>query len=77
MKHRLVWAEHYGRIPPGCNIQFKDGNPMNCSIENLYLISRHDQLKNENSMYARYPKEVQDTIKTLGALTRQINKLKK
>lgn len=43
LKHRLVWERHNGPIPKGCNVQFKDGNPANCDIENLYLISRRDQ----------------------------------
>ena len=40
LKHRVVWEQHHGKIPKGCNIQFKDGNRQNCAIENLYMISR-------------------------------------
>ena len=76
-KHRLVWVEYNGEIPSGYNIQFKDGNRQNASIENLYMISRSEQLKNENSMYARYPEDVQYLIKLKGALNRQINKATK
>lgn len=74
IKHRLVWIEHNGKIPPGYNVQFKDGNRQNVCIENLYLISRSEQLLKENSMYARYPEEVQHLIKLKGALNRQIRK---
>ena len=77
LKHRLVWIEHNGAIPKGCNIQFKDGNRQNVTIENLYMISRSKQLKNENSMYARYPEDVQYLIKLKGVLSRQINKVTK
>src|SRR5690606_8610057 len=39
--HRYIWAQVYG--DPGTNvIRFKDGNSMNCDIENLMLISRGD-----------------------------------
>ncbi|THC65988.1 HNH endonuclease [Bacteroides fragilis] len=76
-KHRLVWVEYNGEIPSGYNIQFKDGNRQNASIENLYMISRSGQLKNENSMYARYPEDVQYLIKLKGSLNRQINKATK
>lgn len=48
-KHRHVWEQHFGPIPKGNNIQFKDGDRQNCSIENLYMISRADQMKKENS----------------------------
>ena len=34
-----------GKYLPAHNVQFKDGNPLNCEIENLYLISRKDQMK--------------------------------
>lgn len=77
MKHRVVWEEHFGAIPPGHNVQFRDRNRQNLNPENLYLISRSEQLKKENSMYALYPKELQRAIKAKGALQRQINKLKK
>lgn len=77
LKHRMIWMEHHGEIPPGMNIQFKDGNKRNFDIENLYMISRTDQMKNENSYHARYPKEIQLLIQLKGALNRQINKANK
>ena len=77
LKHRRIWEQANGVIPDGYNVQFRDGNRQNCSIKNLYLISRSEQLKNENSMYARYPKEVQLAIQAKGALQRQINKFKR
>lgn len=77
LKHRLIWAEHNGEIPPCCNIQFKDGDRQNVCIENLYIISRSEQMKTQNSMYARYPEDVQYLIKLKGALNRQINKATK
>lgn len=76
LKHRVVWEENFGPIPAGHNVQFRDKDRQNLSPENLYLISRPEQLKKENSMYARYPKELQRAIKAKGALQRQINKFK-
>ena len=77
LKHRLVWVEWNGPIPSGCNIQFRDGNRQNCSIDNLYIISRSEQMRNENSYHARYPEEVKKLIQLKGALHRQINKASK
>lgn len=74
LKHRVVWEKHNGKIPSGHNVQFKDSNRLNIDIENLYIINRSDQLKNENSMYARYPKDIQLAIQAKGVLTRNINK---
>ena len=76
MLSRHVWKKHHGAIPAGHNIQFKDGDSLNCDISNLYLISRSDQLRTENSLMARYPKDIRIAIQAKGALYRQINKLK-
>lgn len=45
LKHRIVWEKHNGPIPKDYNVQFKDGNRQNVAIDNLYIISRRDQLK--------------------------------
>jgi hypothetical protein len=75
--HRYLWEREYGKIPKGHNIRFRDGNPLNCAIDNLYLISRADQMRNENSYQARYPEEIRQLIQLKGALTRQIHKIEK
>lgn len=72
VKHRFVWETIRGPIPEGYNVQFKDGDPTNTRLDNLYLISRADQMKNENSLMARYPKEMQQIIRLRGTLKRQI-----
>lgn len=71
-KHRIIWEEANGPIERGYNVQFKDGNPQNISLENLYLISRAQQLKEQNSLMARYPKELQAVIRLRGAVKRQM-----
>ena len=38
--HRYTWIKAHGPIPPKMTIQFKDQNTLNCSQENLYMISR-------------------------------------
>lgn len=39
-KHRLVWEENFGKVPRGYCVTFKDGNPQNCSVDNLILMSK-------------------------------------
>ena len=73
LKHRVVWEQNFGKIPKGHNIQFRDGNRQNLDISNLYMISRADQLKNENSIY-NYPEDIRRTIHAVGVLSRTINK---
>lgn len=48
LKHRWVWECANGSVPPGHNIQFKDGNRSNCSLDNLYCISRAEQMVKNN-----------------------------
>lgn len=71
-KHRIIWKQAHGDIPKGYNIQFKDGNPLNCILENLYIISRAEQMQTRNSLMARYPKELQKVIRLRGAVKRQM-----
>jgi hypothetical protein len=73
--HRVTWEQHHGKPPKGFNVQFRDGNTMNCSIENLYLINRQEQMR-ENTIN-RYPVEVKKTIRTLGRLKRKIKSYEK
>lgn len=38
--HRAVWEEHNGPLPDGMMVTFKDGNKLNCGIDNLMLVTR-------------------------------------
>jgi len=73
IKHRLVWEQHNGKIPKGFNIQFKDRNPKNCAIENLYMIDRNNQVR-ENSIH-NYPEDIKKAIRNIGKLSKIINKM--
>ena len=44
-KHRHIWEQAYGPIPPNHCIRFKDGDPMNCTLDNLYMVSRADHAR--------------------------------
>lgn len=69
-KHRVIWEEHNGPTPRGYNIQFRDKNPLNCSIDNLYMISRSEQM-NENTIM-RYPESLRTAIKRVSKIERLI-----
>ena len=77
LKHRIIWEQHNGVIPAGYNVQFKNRNTQDCRIENLYIISRSEQMRTENSLVARYPKEVQEVIRLKGVVNRVIHKREK
>lgn len=74
LKHRIIWEQVNGEIPKGYNVQFKNHNPQDCRIENLYLICRADQMRTENSLMAKYPKEMQEVIRLKGVVNRIIHK---
>lgn len=38
-KHRWLWKKYHGEIPKGMCVAFKDGNRLNCTIDNLMLIT--------------------------------------
>ena len=43
--HHVIWMEHNGPIPPGHKVAFKDGNHLNCAIENLELLTNSQQVR--------------------------------
>lgn len=77
LKHRIIWEQVNGEIPKGYNVQFKNHNTKDCRIENLYIISKSEQMRTENSLVARYPKEVQEVIRLKGVVNRVIHKREK
>lgn len=42
--HRILWREHFGEIPEGCVIIFKDGNKDNLNISNLQCITKSEHV---------------------------------
>lgn len=73
-KQRAVWMQHYGEIPKGYNVQFRNKDRRDFRIENLYIITRAEQMRNENSLIASYPKPLADIIRLKGVVNRQIHK---
>lgn len=69
---KLVWTEHYGPVPDGHIVAFKDGNRRNFDPTNLELITRAEIMKRNS--YHNYPKEIAQLIQLRGAVQRQINK---
>ena len=68
--HRVLWEQTMGPIPKGINIQFKDRNPLNTHPSNLYMIDRHNQMR-QNTIH-RYTPEVKELIRLVSKLKRKI-----
>lgn len=45
LKHRWIWEQAYGPIPPGHCLIFLDRNKQNCSLNNLALITRAEHAR--------------------------------
>lgn len=65
--HRYVWQQHYGEIPKGTYIVFKDGDSMNCDIDNLHLTYSCAE-RTYTTEYVGYGDEIFDTGATLSKL---------
>jgi hypothetical protein len=68
---RYTWQQAHGPIQAGICIVHKDGNTMNCALDNLEAITRTENIR-RNSIH-HYPAEVKQVIRTLNKLKRAIN----
>lgn len=73
--HRHIWIKKNGPIKPNEVITFKDGNSMNCNIDNLEKITRVKNMKN-NTIH-NYPEELKSTIRLISKLSKSINHAEK
>ena len=69
-KHIWTWEQHNGKVPKGYNVIFKDGDSLNCAIENLECISNTENLFRNN---ARIPNELIPTYLLLNKIKNSIN----
>lgn len=69
---RYTYRQHNGDIPPGMVVAFRDRNTLNCSIENLYLLSKKENML-RNQIH-QYPDDLKQVIHTISKLTKQIKR---
>lgn len=60
-KHRLIWEQAHGEIPKGYIITFLDGNPQNCVLENLAMISQAENLQLQRANLRSYDARLTET----------------
>lgn len=46
--HTHIWEQEYGKLPKGHCLWFKNGDTLNCTLENLELITRAENLERNN-----------------------------
>lgn len=71
-KHIKLWQDANGPIPKGYNVVFRDGNTLNCVLENLECIS-NAELMTRNTLH-NLPDDVKELVYLKGRLSRVIYK---
>lgn len=72
-KHRVIWREAGKSVPPGHVLSFKDGNKLNCTLDNLEAVSRAEHINRNRLKIGEQPPETRDTIKAIAKLQTLIN----
>jgi len=73
--HVYLWEKAYGRTPEGHNIVFKDGDTMNCVLENLECIT--DAALAIRNSYFKYPSELRGLIEERNRLGKELKEIAK
>ena len=74
--HRHIWEQANGEIPQKHVVTFKDGDTMNCSIDNLELITMKEN-RRRNSFYEQVPPELQPVKRLVASVKQRITKQQK
>lgn len=77
LKHRVIWEEHYGPIPEGQLICFKDGNHMNFDIDNLAMVDKSTSVRMSRLGIHSPGKEIFDSAVLTAKLYGESCRLKK
>lgn len=65
LKSRVVWRDHNGEIGSNDCIVFSNNNPLDCSIENLRLVTRREHVVMNKNGYSGFTDELKDTAHNL------------
>lgn len=77
LKHRVMWEQVNGQIPENHALIFLDGDPLNCVVENLKLITRSELLAMTRHHLFSKDAEMNDAASNLARLIVQTNQAKK
>jgi hypothetical protein len=70
-RHQWLWAEAHGPQPGDHVVIFKDGNTLNCCLENLACIPRAELLLRNRGL--DLPEDLKDAIRLLKKLNKAIH----
>ena len=62
-KHRLIWEQANGPLPPGYLVIFKDGDKRNFALDNLAAITKKERLDmNRHDLFSNDPQATETGI---------------
>jgi len=67
-KHVWVWEQEHGPVPEGMVVAFRDGNKLNCNLDNLMLLARAELLFLNQYGYKDAPDELKPSILAMAKL---------
>lgn len=76
-KHVYIWEQANGKVPRGSVIKFKDGNKLNCTLDNLICLGRRELLYLNQHNFNEVPAEAKDSFITLSKLSCKLHQVKK
>lgn len=68
--HRKLWTDAHGAVPKGHCIAFRDGDSMNCTLENLECITLAERMS--RTTIHNYPPDMRKAMRVLGKLRKTI-----
>ena len=76
-KQRWIYEQHFGPIPAGYVVSFRDGNRENFSPDNLMLLSRAELIKLNQNNYREMPDDLKPSVFALSKLQAHVSKKRK
>lgn len=77
LKHRVIWEEHKGEIPPNSVIIFVDSDKQNVTLDNLRLIEKSTNAVINHSGLSKFNGVFKDTAITIAELKKNTSVAKK
>jgi len=72
--HVYNYKKVHGSIPEGMMVVFKNGDTLNCNIENLECISKKENLIRNRKKYFELPIALRETMKIIKSVEKEISK---
>lgn len=69
---RVIYEQHFGKIPQGMIVIFKDGNTLNCEPTNLEAITRAQHLERNQDKHNGYDEHTKTAIKLINKIQKKV-----